>query len=791
MLKNYILTALRNLYKNKLFALINIIGLGIALAICIVAYYNHMFGAEFNMMHSRYHEIYKVNSIRDLQGRSQEYGITPLALAPMISEKISGLESVVRVVTSGSPVKHGNEVFNRRIAYGDPDFLKVFDFPLVSGSYESFQGKGNIMISEELAGIHFGENDAVGELITVYDDEGNPYDYVIGAVFEDIPQNASVQFDALTLFDNYPDMFKFDEHDWRYFVAATFLVIPDEEQLEIIDKKIDEIIPVQNKGYETFIITDFKIIPFKEVSDNSREIWSNWLFPGLHPAHKISPTIMAILILLIACFNFTNTAISVSSKRLMEISMRKVTGGRRGQIIAQFWGESLFICLLALLVALFFARILLQAYNKLWDYMTLTMSFKGDIKFWIFLLFILIMTGIIAGTYPAVYISSFKPMDILRQKVKLGGSNLFSKILLAFQIAISVVSLVGGIVFSRNAHYQETLDQGYDKDMLLVVVVGNQSDYEIFRQSLLQNPKIVSAAGSNYHVGWGNYRSGVEYLEIKHEVDVMNLGLGYMETVGMELVEGRLFEKEYEQSDAINSIVVTEKFVEDFEWDDPIGKQVTMNDTTILTVIGVIRNFYTTNFWAPINPTMLRLEDREWFNILAVRSLNRDRNEVFEYLEAEWQRLIPAVPFNGRYQEETMEEAQYINNSIKKIFVFLAMAATLLSLIGLYNMISLNIINRTKEIGIRKVLGAGIMSIAVRINMGFVIILILSAILGCIGGYYLTDMLMGSIWANHLDFELLNYVVSFFGMVIISVLTVSWKIYSAAITNPASSLRNE
>ena len=791
MLRNYILTALRNLYKNKLFVLINILGLGVALAISIVAYYNHRFGAEFDMMHSRSQEIYKINSIRDLQGRLQEYGITPMALGPMVAEDISGVESVIRFTLSGSPVKHGNEVFNRMIGYADQDYLSAFDYPLISGTLESFKSKGNIMISEELAGIHFGDADPIGELITIFDGEGNPFDFVIGAVFKDIPQNNTMQFEALTLFDNYLDIFDYDEHDWKLFVAATFLVIPDRTHLDIIDQKIDEVVPVQNKGYETFIITDFKLLPLKEMAKNSREIWSNWMYPGLHPAHQVSPSIMALLILLIACFNFTNTAVSASSKRLKEISMRKVAGGKRIQIIAQFWGENLFICLIALVVAIFFAKVLLQAYNKMWDYMTLTMSFKGDIQFWIFLLIVLLLTGIIAGTYPAVYISSFRPMDILRQKVRLGGASLLSKILLFLQISISVVAMVGGIVFSRNAYYQDTLDLGYDKDMLIVLTLRNQSDYEVYRQSLLQHPKIISAAGSSYHVGWGNYRRGVDYQGLENEVNVMHFGMDYMETVGLDLIRGRMFEPEYKESDVLNSIIVNEKFVEDFEMDDPIGKQVTINDTIILTIVGVINNFYTNDFWAPLEATMLRLDDEDWYNIIAVRSQNNDREEVFNYMESEWQRLIPSLPYSGRYQEDTMSEAKYINASIKKIFVFLALSATLLSLIGLYNLISLNIISRTKEIGIRKVLGASIMNIAIKINRAFAVILVLSTGLGCVGGYYMTDALMDSIWANHLDFELFNYVGAFLGMIIIAAITVSWRIYSAATTNPATLLRYE
>ena len=327
MFKNYLVVALRNLFKSRVFALINIFGLGIALALCVVAYFNHMFEAGWDGQHVNRNKIYKINIFRDMQARNQEYGISPMTLGLEINKDISGLEHVVRVMRSYSPVKVEHEIFNKRIVYADSDFLNMFSFPLITGSKDIFREKGSVLISEQLAGILFGDKDPVGQIITIFNDSEKAFTYMVQGVFENLPLNSSFRMDVLTRFDNFVDMWELDETTWQILVAATFIKVPDPDHLDRIRMMLEKYIPVQNEAREDFKITGFRLIPLKKIGKNNRDVWSNGLINSMHPAAIVTPPIMAILILLIASFNFTNTAIATAGKRLKEIGIRKVVGG--------------------------------------------------------------------------------------------------------------------------------------------------------------------------------------------------------------------------------------------------------------------------------------------------------------------------------------------------------------------------------------------------------------------------------------------------------------------------------
>lgn len=791
MFKNYLVVILRNLYKNKVFALINILGLGIALALCIVAYFNHMFEAGWDGQHVNRTKIYKINIFRDMQARNQEYGISPMTLGLEIKKDISGLENVVRYMRSYSPVKVEHEIFNKRVAYVDPDFLDMFTFPLISGSKGILEEKGSVLISEQLAGILFGDQDPVGKIITIYNDSEKAFTYMVQGVFENLPLNSSFRIDIMTRFDNFVDMWGLDETNWQYWVAATFIQVPDPSHVDRVKEMLRKYIPVQNEAREDFKITDFRIIPLKKVGKNNRDVWSNWLINSMHPAAIVAPPIMAILILLIASFNFTNTAIASAGKRLKEIGIRKVVGGQKRQLVVQFLMENLIVCFFALIVALAIAKFLVPAYSSMWEYMSIELSFTEHKGFWLFLVLLLLLTGFLAGSYPAFYISSFRPVGILQGKMKLGGANVFTRILLTLQFGISVLALVSGILFTQNATYQATLDLGYDRDKVIIVPIINGSNFNPLKEEAIKHPKIISIGGTQEHIGFGNYRRTVKYKENEIEVDVLDIGQGYIETMGLRLLEGRKFDPSREEADRQGSIIVNRKMVRDFGWSDAIGQEVWMYDTIKLTVIGVVDDFYTQGVWQAINPTMLGLADREKYYNMVVRGLPEVLPEINASLRETWQSLVPNYPYAGRLQEETMAEAKGINKGIKDVQIFLALIATLLSLIGMYTLVSLSIINRTKEVGIRKVLGASIVGIMNNINRNFIYILLIAAILGCVGGYYMSEMLMGSIWDHYLDINPVIFVYPVIFIFLISFITTGSKVYQAATRNPADSLRYE
>lgn len=790
MIKNYLIITLRNLFKNRVFALINILGLGLALAICIVAYFNHMFAYEFDRNHENFDKIYRVNSFRDMQGRDQEYGLTPATLGLEIKKDIPGIDKVARILRSGSPVKSELETFNMNISYVDPEFLDIFTFHLLSGNKISIENKGNILISKETAEILFGEDDPIGKSVSIFNDKNIESIYIVAGVFKDLPQNSSFRIDVLTHVDNFLKMWETNDTDWKAWAGALFIQVDDPSNLENITSALEKYIPIQNKAREDFIITGFRLVPLKDVGDNTLEIWSGNLYPGLHPAAVVAPPIMAIMILLIASFNFANTAIAAAGKRLKEIGLRKVLGGHRKQLIVQFLFENLLIILMALFVAIGLAKFLVPAYSSMWEYMTIQLSFTEYLNFWIFLFLLLLLTGFLAGAYPALFISSLNPIVIFQGKTSLGSAGSLSKVLLVFQFTISVIALTSGFIFAKNATFQETLDLGYDRDMLVVIPSGPDI-FNRYREAVLTDPKVISAAGTQEHIGWGLYRRPLEDENQQVEVDVLDIGPEYAQTMGLRLLDGRLFNMGRVEADRKGSIIVNQKLVEAFGWKNPVGQTVSLYDTTRLTVIGVVADYYVAGVWREIEPAIMRLPMEDRYRTLAVRANADDLANVLDHCREKWIELAPNYPFTGRFQEDNLQEGKIINQSIKQLFMFLAIAATVLSLIGLYTLTSLNIISRTKEIGVRKVLGAPVATIIALLSRRFVILLAISFVLGSFGAYYLSGMLLDSIWDHFLEMTPGIFIWSVVAMLFIAIVTISSMVYKAAMQNPVTSLRYE
>lgn len=790
MIKNYLLIALRNLAKNRVYAIINILGLGLAIAICIVAYFNFAFSASFDRQHENFESIYRVNSLRDMQGRNQEYGLVPSALAPEIENEIPGIEKVTRIFNSTSPVKLGNQIFSRRISYVDPDFFEIFTIPLFSGNSESLSERNNVLISEDLANTLFGEDNPLGKSLSIINDENSEFVYTVAGIFEDSKDNSSFRFDILTHSDNFLTMWNINDTNWESWTNIMFVQLSNNNLVSDIEESLKRYVPIQNRAREDFKITEFRLVSLKDVGDNSREIWSSSLFPALHPAASMSPPIMALMILLIACFNFANTTIAAMGRRLKEIGLRKTFGGFRKQLVFQFLLESIIICSLATLVGLAIARFLVPAYSSLWEYMTLTMEMSGHWNFLIFLLILLLGTGFMSGVYPALHISRLNPIEILRSRARIGKTGIISSILLTLQFSISIMALVMGIVFLKNAEYQDTLDLGYDRDKIIAVPIITEN-FDEYYEAIIDNPLIVSAAGTQQHIGFGIYRRPLKDKENQIEVDVMDIGPNYAITVGLRLVEGRLFDELRVDADRNGSIIINQQFAKDFSFEEPVGKTVSLYDTTTLTIIGVVEDYYSAGLWRAIEPAIMRLSQEDRYFNLVVRASPENLTMVYEYLSSTWQEHFPSYVFSGMYQEETMQEGKDINDSIMKINMFLAIVATMLSLIGIYSLVSLSVLHRTREIGIRNINGASVLNIIMILSRKFIIMLSIAAIIGCAGGYYISALLLDSIWDYFLDINpwiLLISVIIMFGM---TALTVTGKTYSAATQNPVKALQTD
>jgi putative ABC transport system permease protein len=791
MFRNYLLITFRNLLKNRVFTIINIIGLGIALSVCIVAFFNNMFSYEFDKTHLNFDQIYRINSFRDMQGREQEYGFVPATLGLEIKENIPGIEKSARLMRSGSPVKVGENIFSTQVSYVDPEFLGIFTFPILLGDKKSIENQGNVLVSRKMATTLFNKEYPIGKSISIVNDQNKEFTYTVGAVFADLPENSSFRIDILTNFDNYLMMWNCKDADWKFMINAFFIQVPEKSALPSITQSLKKYLPVQNKAREDFRINRFALVPLKEVGTNTRKILSPGLFPSPPPAALIAPPLMALFILLIACFNFANTSRATFSNRLKEIGIRKAFGGQRKQLVTQFMFETFIICFIAILLSLVFAEFLVPAYSNLWAFMSIEITFSKYAFFWVFLLLLMLITGFISGVYPAFYVSSFSPITVLKGDSIFRGTSKLSIVLLTLQFTFSVMAIVMGIVFVMNSEYQKTLDLGYDRDKLIVVPITPEY-FTSFRNEILSNPKIISAEGTQNHIGFGGYRRPIKDEEKQLEVDVLDIGPAYAQTMGLRLVAGRLFDESRVAADRTNgSAVVNQKLVKDFGWKEIVGQTITLYDTTKLTVIGVVKDFYTNGLWKEIEPAMLRLSPNDQYGVLAVRANPEDLTDVLRYLDLEWEKRTTNYYFKGMLQEDTMQEEKDINGSIMKGNIFLAITATLLSLIGMYNMVSLDIIKRTKEIGIRKIHGAPVSLIMFLTGKKFLIALLISSLIGCAGGYYMSIMLLDSIWDYFVEikFGMLGFVASI--MFVATIFTIIFKISKAAMKNPVFSLRYE
>lgn len=799
MLKNYLLITFRSLAKNKLFIIINVFGMGIAIACCIVAYVNWEFAADWDKGQVNADKIYRVQLTREFQGRTERFGSSPTPLGNFVKQNFKDVSKVVRYLVSYSDMRIGDEVFGTGMTFADSAFFDLFTYELKYGTFSDFYDKSKVFISDETALKYFNKEDVVGQPITQIilgkDGVRRPKEYIIGGVFKQMPYNSSFRFEVITLFDNFwdinldPDQ---NETSWKRWVTL-FLEIDDPARVASVTQQLQNYIEPQNKAREDFKVTSYYLENFNGMMQRNRttpRVNNDFLRGGIPSEAVTLPAIMAGMLLLLACFNFTNTSIAISSRRLKEIGIRKVMGGMRSQLVFQFLGENLVLCVLGLAAGLIIAEWLVPAYDSLWPWLELKLSYAENIGFLLFLGALLLMTALIAGGYPSFYVTSFEPVTILKGKAKFGGTNWFTRILLGGQFVISLLSIIMGVAFYRNGEYQKDYDLGFATHGAISVWVNNEGAYNTYRDALSTNKDIDMIAGTRHHIAnsWNN--DPVKYESLEREVDIFEIGDGYFEAMDMKLLSGRNFQKDSE-TDRKESILVTEELVKQFSWtDNPIGKRVWM-DTVQLYVVGVVKNIYARALWNPIQPMMIRYTSPDKYQQLVVKMDPKKITSVNEFMEKKWKEVFPNTVYNGQMIDEEFQETADINNNIVTMFGFLGFFASLMTGIGMFTLVSLNIVKKMKEIGVRKVLGASVLNIARVINLEFVINLGIATIIGGAAGYMMADSLMDSIWEYYLKLGVLTLLISILGMLIIAIASVGYKTITTASLNPTKTLRDE
>ena len=780
--------------KNKVYIFINIFGMGTAIACCIIGYFNFDFNASFDENHKNAATIYRVGSVRKFQNEFTEYGFAPIALGNAIKQNVPDVNEVVRYAPEGGNFRIKTELFNSGIIYVDPAFFRLFTFDFIEGNGE-LKGRNEICISDELASKYFGKEVAIGKPITQMLDSGKTKEYIVTGVFSKQLSNSSFNAQAYSQYDNaFENRTELDytENSWKYR-NTLFIQIKDASRLASIQQQIKSYVENNNKIREDFIIDHFLVEPFEGMAqrDSYSDKNGTWTQNGSPLAAVIGIGLMGIFVLLIAIFNLTNTAIAISSRRLKEIGIRKVLGSTRKHLIFQFIGETTLICFFSLIVGVIIGELfLLPAFNMLWPDFDMVTDYFGKPNFLIFMILMLIFTSLLAGSYPAFYISKFQPASILKGTLKFGGTNYFTRILLCFQFAISLAGIVCSFAFTDNAKYQRDFDMGFERKGIVFTNINGLSEFETYRNALIENPNIISITGTQNHL----YRSGIND-PIKHdnkeiEVDILDISADYLPALGITLKEGRNFEPDSE-TDRKQSVIITEGLARKFGLAQPIGKEIVWMDTARYYVVGVVQDIYNNGLWEQMEPIMFRYAAKDKVNHILVKAPAEKLIDINKFMELKWKAIFPDKIYVGNYMDEEMVKADTVNNNLVKMFVFLGIVALMLSATGLFTLVSLNIIKKMKEIGVRKVLGASVGNITRVINTEFIIILIISCALGAPLGWFMSNALMGSIWDYYQSVTITSMIISSSILIVVSAFSIGYKVYSAASTNPVNTLRDE
>lgn len=779
--------------RNKVFLIINILGMGIAVACCIVAYLNNEFSATFDKHHVKGESIYRIQAWQVYQGSRNRHAQTPTPLGNLLRENVGQIDEVVRYTAANNNFRVGDEIFHAAVAYSDSAFFDLFNFELLSGSFDALSDKSRILISNELALKYYDTEEVTGRQITQLIN-GEQKEFTIGGVFKVQPLNSSFGFDAITLWDNYwqtTNEKTAAESSWKS-MNTLFVQIRNPVDLPSIGTALQAYIEPQNKAQEDLQFSEYYLQQFSTLASNFHgETWLSgeqlrWGFP---PSAVVAPGIMAIFLLLLACFNFTNTSIAIAGKRLKEIGVRKTMGGLRSELIVQFLGESLVICFVALLLGLLMAEYLVPTYNELWPNIELTLSYRDNVSFFFFLVLLLILTALIAGTYPALYVTSFKPVSILKGKLNFGGTNWFTRTLLTLQFSISLLCLIVTVAYMRNASYQKEYNLGYAKEGVIISPISGEDQFNAFKQRLLSHPDIETVAGTANHVSDQYYKAPVKFETSERQVEIVDIGDDYLNAMDIKLLAGRAFIKDSE-NDKRESVLVSKEFTKKFGIEDnPIGARLLLRDSLQLYVLGVVDDILTDGFWKDASPVMLRYIGPEKYSQLVVKTSVEKLPVVNDFMKAEWKKLFPDILYESQYTDGNLYATQMINTNAVRIALFFGVIAILMSATGLFALFSLNILKRMKEIGVRKILGASATHIAGVVNKEFILILVASAVLGSALGFLMTHTMMDAIWAYYQRVNIGTFAFCIGTLLVVAAITVAHKTFTTASMNPVDSLR--
>jgi len=790
MFKNYLKTAFRNLWKNKAFSFINIMGLalGLACSLLIMLWVSDEY--KVDAFHRNGPRLYSVFERQFRDGRVDAFHGGPGIMADEMKKVLPEVQYATNYAWNElSTFEANNKIIKKNGNHAGQDFFKMFTYPLLEGrAAAALQTPLDIAISKRMAEDFFGSSaKAIGKTIRYQ----NNKDLKITAVFDNVPRNSTEQFDYILNWQNFLEGNSWAK-DWTNNGPRTYLALREGADAKAFEKKISRFLDSYNKEQTAHSYIRLGIQRYGDIYLHSNFDKQGELTGGRIQYVQLF-SLVAIFILLIACINFMNLTTARSVKRAKEIGIRKVVGAFRFALIKQFIGEALLIVSLAVTISLVLVMFVLPVFNQLTE-KQIHIPF-ADLTFWISIVSLLLVTGLISGSYPALYLSSFQPVRVLKGSLKFSSGALwFRKGLVVFQFMLSIVLIIGTIVVSKQVNYIQTVNLGYDRENLLYIPLEGDltPKYELFKNKSLQMPGIKDVSRiTDIPTQIENGTGGVQWegKDATSDINFTQSAVGYdfTKTMHLQFAQGRDFSKDF-STDSVG-YVINESALKIIGYKNPVGKPLTFWQKKG-TIIGVLKDFHFNSLHVPINPLVLRLgENIEWGNAL-VRTQPGKTKEALASLEKVCKSLNPKFPFTYKFSDEEYQKLYKSEQVVSQLARYFAFLAIFISCLGLLGLVMFTAEQRTREIGIRKVLGATVSNVVGLLSKDFLSLVLIANLISWPLGWWAMSK-----WLQNFEYRIAIgwWVFALAGLaaVLIALLTVSFQAIKAAIANPVKSLRTE
>jgi putative ABC transport system permease protein len=797
MLKNYFVIALRNLTRNKVYAFINIAGLslGLACAMLIILYTKDE--VSFDRFHANVDNIYRITSKRIKPDGSvgQMGGYTGYFPGPKFAAAIPEVKGFVRYQGGNLDVKQGTEIKSQDVFYADTSFFNVFSFPLISGNpLTALQKPNSVVITEDIAMKYFGTTRALGKTIQFKkEDKFEPYE--ITGIAKKSPQNSSIKFDVLVPFVVSAGD-EANNENWLNFFLNTFIVLNPGADLAKVEQKMKRVyesdakesIKMAAEKYGDKDVTVYNLQPFIGMHLSKDYKADNGLVDASNPMYSYILSGIALFILLIACINFINLTIARSLKRAKEIGVRKVVGGDRKQLALQFLGESFLLCTAAFLLAMLIVRLILPAFNEVTN-KSLAFSYLFDVKLVTGYVVLFFITGLLAGFYPALILSNFNPVQTLYNRFNLSGKNYLQKglVVLQFTLATILIVVTGTIYLQFN--YLTNTDLGYDDNNTVVINKWGitRDEAKLFKESLLKEPGISAVAPKNGG-SWGTVAqiNGETKIEFAYET----VDESYLPLYKIPIIAGRNFSPDF-PADSTKSILINETFAKKAGWKNPVGEQVDFwYNNEKFTVVGVVKDHHFEALSNEIKPQLFTMKPGNQYGMFAIKVKPGTETKSLAYIKTVFKKIFPISPYDYRFKDQENLKHYEAEAKWKQVMMMGAILTIFISCIGLFGLSVLSAEKRTKEIGIRKVLGASVASVVNILSLDFLKLVAISLLIAMPVAWLTTSKWLQN-YPYRISLSWWLFVSAALLVLLVALATVSFQAIKAAVANPVKSLRSE